>query len=273
MFIKRASLTRSLIKSTQRGIQYTNGSPYNVRFQKRFRHAFVTEPLEDECTRTKTPEESKQEDTYFGSWIRNWNKNYVPYSNLFAKRSIRSMAPFDFYVLPTCIAASFAYFPVHWVFKFTFALPALILYTRVRDKTEDPQPEETFMREMLHSNEKLGKLFKVESTQILDYECEYDKGFLDSETFPEFENKLFRFFACDGSTTTGNFTFGDVESNAVVRLNFKTMPIRGENRYMVGEPFYFYEVKAELNVNGVCEEFDVVNKEETLKNYRPFLIF
>lgn len=273
MFIKRASITKSLIKKATRTIKYTNGSLHNTRFQSRFRHAFITEPLEEDPSKPITAENSQQSDTYFGSFARTWKKSYSPYNKLFSKRSQRSMSPFDFYVLPISIAASFAYFPIHWVFKFTFILPSLILYTRVRDRTEDPIPEETFVREMLHSNEKLGKLFKVESTQILDYECDYDQGFLDFKEFPEFDNSLFKFFACDGSTTKGNYTFGDVESNAVVKLSFKTMPVRGENRYMVGEPFFFYEVNAELNCNGVCEEFDIVNKEETLKKYRPFLLY
>merc|ERR1711976_531563 len=273
MFIKRGNMFRNTIKRNMRYNSYRNGSEYNVRFQSRFRHAFVTEPLEEDLNRTKTVEESKEYDSYFGSFLRSISKNYIPYYNLFSKRYKRSTSVFDFYVLPMCIATSFAFFPVHWVFKLSFLLPSAALYTRVRDRTEDPIIEETFVREMLHTNEKLKDLFNVNTTQILDYECDFDETYLDEEDFPEFHNKFFQLFAKDGSTTHGYYVFGDVESNSVVKLSFKTMPVRGDNRFMVGEPYFFYEVKAELNSNGVSSTFDIVNKEETLKNYRPFLIY
>ena len=46
--------------------------------------------------------------------------------------------------------------------------------------------------------------------------------------------------------TKGEYTFGDVDSNSTVHIKFKTMPVWSENRYIVGEPFYFYDVVADL---------------------------
>lgn len=40
----------------------------------------------------------------------------------------------------------------------------------------------------------------------------------DTEKFPEFKNKVFRFFNTDTSMTTGHFKMGDVETGAVMNL-------------------------------------------------------
>lgn len=50
------------------------------------------------------------------------------------------------------------------------------------------------------------------------------------------------------------------------------MPVRGENRYQVGEPYFFYSVVAEVNQQGVFEKIVLVDEKETLKRVRPFLI-
>ena len=113
----------------------------------------------------------------------------------------------------------------------------------------------------------------MDTTSTLDFHCDWVKGFPDAKEFPEFENSLFRMFSSDGHMTKGHFTFGDVESNSVVRIEFETMPVRGGSRYQIGEPFYFFDVKAELHVNGVFEQITLVDREESLSTYRPFLIF
>jgi len=42
---------------------------------------------------------------------------------------------------------------------------------------------------------------------------------------------------------------GDVESGAVMNLKFKTMPSHGKFRYQVGEPFYFYDLRADVKLS------------------------
>ena len=43
---------------------------------------------------------------------------------------------------------------------------------------------------MLYSNEEVSKLFNEESIHVMDYDFEYEKGYLDKEKFPEYENKF-----------------------------------------------------------------------------------
>lgn len=77
----------------------------------------------------------------------------------------------------------------------------------------------------------------------------------------------------DGNLIEGQYTFGDVESNSVVKINFKTMPIRRKIKYLVGEPTFMYDVVAELNNNGEHEKIVLVDRKEALKKHRPYLIF
>lgn len=77
----------------------------------------------------------------------------------------------------------------------------------------------------------------------------------------------------DGNFTEGEYTFGDVESNAMVRISYKTMPIRRKHRFVLGEPTFMYSVKAELTHNGQYEEIVLVDEKESLKKHRPYLIF
>jgi hypothetical protein len=77
----------------------------------------------------------------------------------------------------------------------------------------------------------------------------------------------------DTNMATGQYTFGDLDSNSTIVIDFKTMPIRRHNRFALGEPTFLYEVKATLNHNGKVSELTLVDKEESLRRHRPFLIF
>lgn len=145
-------------------------------------------------------------------------------------------------------------------------------WIRWRDRTVDPEIEETFLRTIMEKNERISELFDVTTMHVLDYDCEY-QGIPDREEFPEFENKFFKFFNNDSNMTKGFFVFGDLESNATMKLTFETMPVIGTSRFAMGEPFYFFDVSAEINHNGVYEKVDIVNRTETLKRLRPFLMF
>ena len=146
-----------------------------------------------------------------------------------------------------------------------------VLYTRIRDKTIDPDLKETYLLEMLFSNEELSKHFSVDTMYVIDYDLEYDKGIPSAEKFPEFQNKLFQFFNTDTSMCTGYFVYGDGESGATMRLDLKTMPVATHARYEISEPFYLYSVVATINNNGVFSEVVLVDEKEVLKKHRPFL--
>jgi hypothetical protein len=55
-------------------------------------------------------------------------------------------------------------------------------------------------------------------------------------------------------------------------IEVKTMPVHGEWRYQVGEPFYFYSLRAEVSHNGQYKEIVLVDENVELKKKRPFLI-
>lgn len=50
------------------------------------------------------------------------------------------------------------------------------------------------------------------------------------------------------------------------------MPAHGQLRYQVGEPYYFYDVRAEVVHNGQFKEIVVVDEAVELAKKRPFLM-
>lgn len=187
------------------------------------------------------------------------------------ERRHRMYDNFSLYCLPGVSFFNSLFWDLNFGFKVLTILPMAILYTRTRDKTFDPDMKETYLREMIYNNEEIKKHFADETIHVMDYDFEYEKGLPCAEKFPEFDNKLFRFFNTDTSMCSGHFVFGDVESGATMRVDIKTMPIAGENRYQVAEPFFFYDVRAKINNNGVYSEVVLVDEAETLKKYRPYV--
>lgn len=49
------------------------------------------------------------------------------------------------------------------------------------------------MRDILYANEEITKYFNEESIHVLDYDLEFEKGYLDPEVFPEYKNKFWSF--------------------------------------------------------------------------------
>lgn len=50
------------------------------------------------------------------------------------------------------------------------------------------------------------------------------------------------------------------------------MPAHGQWRYQVGEPFYFYDLRADVVHNGQYKEIVIVDEEVELAKKRPFLM-
>ena len=95
----------------------------------------------------------------------------------------------------------------------------MLFWTRIRDKTGDPDINEVHLRDIIHQNPEIGELFKPESIHLLDYDMEYDSGYPCETKFPEFKNKFFRFFSSDSHMCSGFFKFGDLESGATMTLH------------------------------------------------------
>lgn len=152
--------------------------------------------------------------------------------------------------LPTIITIGLINWPYAFFYKALTFTSSSILTMRVMNKTVEPESPETYLREMIHTHSQLKDLFQVESTTTLDYRLDYVKQYPDVEKFPEFNNNVYRFMNNDGNFQEGEYTFGDVESGAMMRVTFKTMPIRRKFKLLLGEPTFLYSVKAELNHNG-----------------------
>ena len=50
------------------------------------------------------------------------------------------------------------------------------------------------------------------------------------------------------------------------------MPVHGKFRYQVGEPFFFYDIRAQVSHKGEYKEYVIVDENEILKKHRPFLM-
>lgn len=49
------------------------------------------------------------------------------------------------------------------------------------------------------------------------------------------------------------------------------MPVSGQSRYQVGEPFYIYDLRAEVTHKGQFKEIVLIDENVELKKKRPFL--
>mmetsp|Transcript_59087 Transcript_59087/g.68367 ORF Transcript_59087/g.68367 Transcript_59087/m.68367 type:complete len:300 (-) Transcript_59087:216-1115(-) len=253
-------------------ISWNSTNPYNKRWQYKWKHAYYTYPKENhEHTYVKKPEDSKEGTPLFWYYWQDLFLRTWPSLKCFWERRHRMYDNFSLYFLPGVSVFMLQFTHLTPGFTILGALPWFLLYTRIRDKTLDPDLKETYLRDMLYSNKEISELFKEETIHVIDYDLEYDKGFPDAEKFPEYKNKLYRFFNTDTSMCTGFFKFGDVESGATMTLSMKTMPVPGPFRYQVGEPFYFYDLRAHIHHNGTYKEVVLVNENEVLKNLRPFL--
>lgn len=257
--------------SVRNKITWQDGNPYNKRWQYKWKHAYYTYPKDSaEHDSVKKPEDTKLATPLFHAWIQDVRLRYLPGLNTWWERRHRVYDSFQLYVLPGLSASFYLLSDVTFGFKILSVLPWLLFYTRLRDRTLDPDLKETYLRDMLYKNAEISKLFTEETIHVLDYDCEYDKT-IDYEKFPEFNNSSWRFFNTDSGLTTGHFKFGDVESGATMTLKFKTMPAPGRFRYQVGEPFYFYDLRADVLHNGVYHEVVLVDEKECLRRIRPFL--
>jgi len=257
--------------SVRNKISWQDGNPYNKRWQYKWKHAYYTYPKDNiEHDYVRKPEDTKLATPLFHAWISDVRLRYLPGLNMWWERRHRVYDNFQVYVLPGLSLGFYMLSDVTFGFKVLSVLPWILFYTRLRDRTLDPDLKETYLRDMLYKNQEITQLFNEETIHVIDYECEFDKE-IDYEKFPEYNTRAWKFFNTDSGLTTGHFTFGDVESGATMNLKFKTMPAPGRFRYQVGEPFYFYDLRADVLHNGVYKEVVLVDEKETLKRIRPFL--
>lgn len=157
------------------------------------------------------------------------------------------------------------------VWKIHFAAGTLAVLSRIRDKGMEPTIDEVNVLDTVFANEKLRALFSPETYHIVDFDQEWEQG-LDNPYFPEYRTNCAKFFNTDMNTTVGSYKFGDLESGATMTLHFKTMPF-ANNRYHFTEPFYVYDMWAEVSHNGQYFTEHIVKAEESLKTKRIYVVW
>jgi len=88
--------------------------------------------------------------------------------------------------------------------------------------------------------------------------------------FPEYSTPLARFFNTDNNCTTGVMKMGDLETGSIVTIHFKTMPFSA-NQFTYADPFFVYDMKAEINNKGSVETVELIKPEDVLENKRCFV--
>ena len=165
---KAASLTSCLRYSK---INWTKGNPYNLRWQFKWKHAYYTYPRDGfEHTHTKKPEDSPDIRPPMFNYFQDIIYRTLPSFRTYWERRSRLMDPFQMYVLPGLSLFFYQFSDLNFGFKMFTVLPLVLYHTRMRDKCGDPDIKEVFLRDMIHQNEELSELFKVETMHVLDYD-------------------------------------------------------------------------------------------------------
>ena len=183
----RASLQRFI----KRGVMYENGMNYDKRWQGQFKYAYYSEPLDTDATKVRKPEDSPSYDGHMGSFSRNNERRVLQNYRVMMERGHRLLDPFNLFFLPAWIFTAAQFFPLGLGFKMMTAIPAFMLWTRIRNKTRDPELQETYLLDMIHSNPVIAKYFSVETTQVLDFHADFIPGFPYNEEMPEFKQAFF----------------------------------------------------------------------------------
>jgi hypothetical protein len=222
---KPAQLLQQAIRYNK--ISWTSGNPYNVRWQYKWKPAYYTYLKDNfEPTKVGKPEDSPVTRPPFYTYVQDILYRAFPSLKTYYFRSERYQDPFQIFVLPSLSLFFYQFWDLSWGFKGLTILPWMLFWTRLRDKTIDPDINEVHLRDLIHENAEIGALFKPESIHLLDYDMEWDTGYPCETKFPEFKNKWFRFFSNDSHMCRGFFKFGDVESGATMTVNVTLSPFR-----------------------------------------------
>ena len=153
--------------------------------------------------------------------------------------------------------------------QFHFVFFSLVTATRIRDRGMEPQIDEIYVLDTLFKNDKVKEFFTPETYHVIDYNQEWEQG-RENPLFPEYRASLAKFFNADSNTTTGSYKLGDVETGALMTVNFKTMPY-ANNKYNLSEPFLIYDLKASITHEGNVHEEHLIKAEEVLKTKKIFV--
>lgn len=148
------SLSGALLvdKSVRNKISWKGPNEYNQRWQFKFKHAYYSYPRDGhEHTRVMRPEETRSVAPLFGAWIQDAISRVAPGLQCWWDRRHRMFDPFSVYFLPGTSLFFYQFFDITLGFKILTMLPWFLLYTRIRDKTLDPDFKETYIHKSLSS--------------------------------------------------------------------------------------------------------------------------
>lgn len=134
-------------------IEFRNGNPYNLRWQWKWRSAFYTYPKDSfEPTQVKKPEDSPVVRAPFYTYWQDLLIRVFPTAQMYWNRRARVSDPFQIYVLPALTFLLAQGWNANNGFKIMTLLTMGMFYTRVRDRCQDPDIKETYLRDMIHKN-------------------------------------------------------------------------------------------------------------------------
>ncbi len=134
-----AGLRRSL-KRTK--IEYQNGGAYNKRWQWKWPHPYVTlDPLHPH-TKVGTPESAPDGTPMFSAWWNDVSLRIFPALRMAFNRRERVYDKVNLYVFPSLIYTGYLLADLSTGFMLFQWLMIGTLYTRIRDKVEDPNLKE-----------------------------------------------------------------------------------------------------------------------------------
>lgn len=143
-------------------ITWTTGNPYNHRWQYKWKHTYYTYPKDSfEATHIKKPEDSPASRPLFFTYIQDFLYRTFPSLKTYYARSERYQDPFQLFVLPSISLFFYQFWDLDIGFKAMTIFPWMFFWTRIRDKTIDPDMKETYLRDIIHGNQEINELFKV----------------------------------------------------------------------------------------------------------------
>ncbi len=136
--------TRGAAKNLLQAVRYnkvswTTGNPYNVRWQYKWRPAYYTY-LKDgfEPTRVGKPEDTPVTRPPFYTYLQDVLYRVFPGLKTIYHRSERFQDHFQIFVLPSLSLFFYQFWDLALGFKGLTVLPMMLFWTRIRDKTGDP---------------------------------------------------------------------------------------------------------------------------------------
>ena len=149
--ISTSRVTSELLKRSKFSFSYTNGNPYNVRWQYKWRPAYYTY-LRDgfEPKNVPKPEDTPAVSAPLYTYYQDFLYRTFPSLKNYYNKSSRFQDPFQIYVLPSVSVFFYQFWDIALGFKAFTILPWMLFWTRVRDRSVDPEINEVHLRDIIH---------------------------------------------------------------------------------------------------------------------------